>query len=491
MSKIIGRLEECKLLSDLLHSGRAEFVALYGRRRIGKTYLIRNFFSQSACQFFHVTGIQDAALSVQLEQFVKEIGETFYQGAQLALNSRWIDAFDSLTKAIHLAPKSKKVVIFLDELPWLATKRSGLLQALDYYWNRYWVHDHRLKLIVCGSSATWIIDNIINSKGGLYNRLTHSLKLEPFTLSETKSFLEYKGVRLNNRHILDLYMVIGGVPHYLSQLRKGISASQAIDELCFQKKGILFGEFDRLFASLFNESETYLKICRVISQYRYGIGQAQLLKETESSIGGRSIKKIKELEEAGFIMSFIPHGHQEKGIYYKLIDEYTLFYFHWIEPNLSAIRKRDQTVGYWLSKSKMPRWKIWAGYAFEAVCYKHLANIRKKLEIDPGAEVGSWRYVPKKDPESGESQTGTQIDLLFDRPDNAITLCEIKYNDQPFVIDKVYAQVLQNKEKIYVSRTKTHKQIFLTMITSGGLKPSLYSEEMVSQEVSLDDLFGG
>lgn len=484
LAKIIGRTKEQERLNQLLKSNRAEFLALYGRRRIGKTYLIRNFFEETSCLFFHVTGIQDGTLKDQIEQFTKQIGITFYSGATLGACARWIDAFEILTKAIMQVPKTKKVVLFFDELPWMATKRSKLLQALDYYWNRFWVHDARLKLIVCGSSASWVMENIINNKGGLYNRITLAMRLEPFTLAETKLFLKYLGVSLNHQHILELYMVIGGIPHYLSQIQTGQSATQAIDLLCFQKNGLLFGEFTRLFASLFQESDVYFKICRIIAKHRYGTGQTQLLKEGDIVSGGRTVQRLKELEDAGFIMSFVPYGRKEKGIYYKIIDEYTLFYFYWIEPYLSALRKKDQTSGYWLSKSKTPGWKSWSGYAFEAICYKHVQHIRTALHIDPGAEVGSWRHVAKDD-----DQSGAQIDLLFDRPDDAITICEIKYNDHPFVIDAPYAKNLMNKVETYRKQTRTNKQIFIVMIMSGGLKESVYSKELIASQVTLDDLF--
>ncbi len=485
MAKIIGRSRERGLLDQILKSRKSEFLAVYGRRRVGKTYLIRNFFTDEPCTFFHVTGIQGGKLTEQLEQFVKHIGSTFYRGAALAPCQRWLDAFEELTKAMQQIPKNKKVVLFFDEFPWMASKRSQLLQALDYYWNRFWVNDPRLKLIVCGSSASWIIEKIINSKGGLYNRITLSIRLEPFTLAETKQFLRYNEIQLSHKQILDLYMIVGGVPHYLAQIRKGLSAFQCIDELCFQRNGILFNEFDRLFASLFHTSEIYLKICKIIAQHRYGIGQAELIKEAKLTSGGSTIHRLKELEDAGFIMSFIPYGHKEKGIYYKIIDEYTLFYLHWIESNLPAIRKLDQTNGYWLSKSKSPRWKIWAGYSFEAVCYKHIMNIRKTLQIDPGAEVGSWKYSPKH----GQTEMGAQIDLLFDRPDGIITICEIKYNEHPFAIDKKYAKNLLNKSEVFRKHSRTRKDIFITMITAGGLKPTMYAEELVTHQVKLDDLF--
>ena len=482
--KIIGRSREQKTLDDTYQSKKAEFLAIFGRRRVGKTFLIKTFFDKKDCIFFYCSGLQNGKLKEQLKEFSKQIGSVFYNGASIAPFHRWMDTFEEVTKAINSTPKGMKIVLFFDELPWMATKRSGLLEALDYYWNRYWSHNNNLKLIVCGSAASWIIEKIINNKGGLHNRVTRTMQLEPFSLHETQEFLSNSGVKLNQLQILDLYMALGGIPHYLALVPKGKTAHQAIDELCFQKNGELVNEFERLFSSLFSESPTYAALVKFISKYRYGIGQAQLIKAAKVSDGGSTIKKLKALEEAGFIQEFIPHGHQDKGKYYKVIDEFCLFYLYWIKPNLKTIQRQVRSAGYWLSKAKNPEWKTWSGYAFEAVCYKHIPEIRRALHIDVGAEIGSWRYAPRL-----ENQVGSQIDLLFDRNDGAITLCEIKCNSQPYVIDKTYAKTLMTKIDNYQKIIRTQKQIFLAMITVAGLKPSIYSEEMVNAVVKLDDLF--
>lgn len=483
--KIIGRVREKAILRQLLMSNKPEFLALYGRRRVGKTFLVRNFFDQASCVFFHSTGIQKGKLQHQLEQFYKQIGKTFYGNAKIAIQKRWLDAFEALTEAMNQVPKKKKIVLFLDELPWMATRRSGLLQALEYYWNQYWSNNPNVKLVICGSASSWIIDRIINNKGGLYNRVTRTVLLSPFTLLESQEFLSSSGVKLNQKQLLDLYMVLGGVPHYLSFIERGKSATQCIDELFFQKDGALLNEFERLFASLFQEFEVYISIIRKIAKHRYGVGQAQLIRECKLAKGGRAVQKLKELEEAGFIIGFLPHGHQEKGKYFKIIDEFVLFYLHWVEEHMTSINKQNKIRGYWLSQSKSASWKSWAGYAFEAVCNKHLSQIRKALNIDPGAQVGSWRYAAK----SQKEESGAQIDVLFDRPDGIITLGEIKHSEGPFSIDKTYAQNLKNKIAIYQTQTRTNKQIFLVMITSGGLKSTKYSDELITQQVCLNDLF--
>jgi AAA+ ATPase superfamily predicted ATPase len=486
--KIIGRQHEQRILEQVFNSKKAEFLAIYGRRRIGKTYLIKNFFNKHRCTFFHMTGIQDGTLEEHLKKFAEQIGITFYDGAPLVNQENWLDSFEVLTKSMERIKPSERIVLFFDELPWMATKRSRLLQALEFYWNRYWSHDRRIKLIICGSSASWIIEKIINNKKGLYNRVTEKMRLTPFSLAETKDYLKYLEKPLNSRQVLALYMAIGGIPHYLEKIRRmkrGLSAQQYVNELCFQKDGALVDEFEPLFSSLFGKSEIYTRLIRMIAKHRSGVSQAEIMRKRGLSKGGRIVKRLKQLEETGFIFSFIPHGYQKRGIFYKIVDEYILFYLDWIEPNIGTIRHQGKNSSFWLSKVRSAAWKSWAGLAFEAVCCKHVEQIRQTLSIDPGSEVGSWRYIaePQKD------EVGAQIDLLFDSPDELITICEIKHSETPFSITKEYAQHLKRKIQVYENQTQTSKQISLAMITSSKLKETRHSKEIVSQEVSLEDLF--
>lgn len=483
--KIIGRETEKEILKEIISSNKAEFVAVYGRRRIGKTYLIKNFIAPISCIFFHVTGIQKASSKEQLKEFAKQIGDTFYQGASIIPRDNWREAFEDLSQAISKIPKNKKVVLFLDELPWMATPRSKLIMSLELYWNRYWVFDSRIKLIICGSATSWILEKIINNKGGLHNRVTRTIHLKPFSLHETRLFLNAQHIRLENRQILELYSVFGGVPLYLSYIRKGCSAHQCIDELCFQSHGALVNEFDRLFASLFEDPHPYVDLIRIIAQKRYGIGQADLITKSKLSRGGNTIHRLQQLEEAGFITSLMPYKHKEKGRYYVIDDEYCLFYLHWIEPNLDTVTKKAKNKGFWLSLSQRPSWKSWSGISFEAICYKHIDQIRFSLKLDAGSIAATWRYTPR----AKTIQEGAQIDLLFDRPDGSITICEIKCSDSPFIIDKAYSKELLKKVEIFRKQTRTDKQLFLAMVTTLGLKPTMYSEEIVTNQVTLDDLF--
>jgi uncharacterized protein len=363
--KIIGRQKEQELLRELIGSNKSEFIAIYGRRRVGKTYLIKNLMSSIPCVFFHVTGVQKGPVQVQLKEFAKQIGKAFYQSPSIVPQKNWFDTFEDLTDAINEVPKDQTVVLFFDELPWMATPRSKILVALELYWNRYRVFDRRVKLIICGSSTSWIINDVINNKGGLHNRVTRTFHLQPFSLFETESYLKEHQIKLNRRQILDLYTVLGGVPLYWSFIRKGRSAHQCIDELCFQQNGSLVNEFGRLFESLFEDSKPYVELIRIISEHRYGIGQSELIALSKQPNGGGTIDRLHELEEAGFVTSLVPYGHKDRGVYYVMDDEYSLFYLRWIQPHLKTISKKETNEGFWQSLSNQPTWRAWAGYAFQ------------------------------------------------------------------------------------------------------------------------------
>lgn len=486
--KLSGRNDEINDLEQLYKSDRPEFLALYGRRRIGKTFLIKQFFSnKKEAIFFNVTGAKDGTFIEQIKHFVWQIGKVFYGGAALKIGKNWDETFEILTNAIEKEDRGKKIVLFFDELPWMATRNSRLLQSIDYYWNQHWSNDSRIKLIVCGSSASWIIHKIIKNKGGLYNRITRKMHLEPFKLNETKLFLEQSGVKLNNEQLLLLYMVTGGIPYYLSHVKPGLSAMQIIEALAFSKGCLLLEEFDEIFASLFDDHDDHIRIIRAIASRRYGIGKNELLKKLGPSLMGKSgIKKLQEIEESGFVVSFKPHFHKRQGLYYRLTDEYTAFYLKWIEPLRQTLQAQSLDKGNWQSIQHSSEWYNWLGYAFETVCYKHISEIRHALSINPGAIANSWRYVPRK--EDSMDNKGAQIDLLFDRKDGVITLCEIKYTNNPFVIDKTFAVNLANKIEVFKQKTRTKKQIFMVMISANGLKKTIYSEEMITGLVTLDDL---
>ena len=491
MKSIICREDEIRILERVFSSEKPEFIAVYGRRRIGKTYLIRNFFDQKNCIFFNVTGAKDGSYKDQIVNFNQRLGETFIKGVTPSLPVNWNAAFKLLTELINDLPKNKKIVIFLDELPWLATKRSKLLQTLDYYWNQYWSMDKRIKLIVCGSSASWIINKIINNKGGLHNRVTETLFLQALSLSETARYLKLNNkVELPQKQIVEIYMVTGGIPYYLNRVEPALSATEVIEKLAFKQKAFLLDEFDNLFSSLFEDSGNYIEIIKAIASHRSGIGQEALFKKlSQTSKGSGGLARLKSLEDAGFIISFKPHFHKERGIYYRVIDEYTLFYLYWIAPLKETKMSSALTKGYWQALTQTPKWFSWAGYAFEAICYKHLREIREALELSPTAVPNSWRHISKKENFIENELSGAQIDLLFDREDDGITICEIKYTKKPFNIDQQYSAVLENKIKVFKQQTRTKKQIFMAIISANGVLQNNYLESFNPRLITLEDFF--
>ncbi len=484
MNRLIGRTIEQQELTDIFNSKKAEFVVVYGRRRVGKTFLIEQFFNAKKCIYFYATGVQDGLLKEQLFEFAKAIGQTFYHGATIATPTTWLQAFDELNKAINSLPSSKKIVLFIDELPWMATKRSRMLQGLDYYWNHDWSKNENIKLIICGSSASWIIKNIIYNKGGLHNRYTCSLLIKPFSLSESKAFLASRDITVSNKQLLQLYMAIGGIPHYLDRVKKNLSITQNIEALCFKETGFLFSEFDKLFKSLFDDAKVYIELIRIIATSREGVSRALI--ETRSKLsqkGGTLTDRLTDLEQAGFIKSFLPLKHQRQGMYYRIIDEYTYFYLKWIEPEKHILLSNEVGHHYWVHQTHSAAYHAWMGYAFESICYKHLAQIQKTLNIPMGSKAGTWRHLAK----NSSQDSGAQIDLLFERSDDAVTLCEIKCTDEPFTIDKNVYNLLMKKAAVYQQITKTTKQVFIAFISANGLKKSAYAHK-ITGVVTLADL---
>lgn len=485
MNEITGRDREIEKLSEFYNSNKSEFMAIYGRRRIGKTYLINKYFKQKKCCFFSASGLADCTFTAQREAFCAELSEQLFNRLPLEVPKTWFKIFELLDTAIKNT--DKRFVIFLDEFPWLATARSKLLQTVEYFWNQRWSAGTRVKLIICGSLSSWIIRNILENTGGLYHRVTYRLHMEPFGLYQTQQFLKVNNqVDLTYQQIIKIYMVMGGVPLYLERVQKGKTANQIIDEICFNREGLLFDEMHELFKSLFKNSVLYMNIARIIAKNHYGISKRELVKETKISIGGRLNERLQELEEAGFIQSFLPYQHKEKGVYYRISDEYTKFYFFWIEPNLHSIKNLATSSGYWLTRAKEARYQAWKGYAFETICYKSIVQILKTLKLSLTSVPYTWRYQPLI---KSSDNFGVQIDLLFERDDDAITLCEIKHTDKPFVVDKNYAEILKKKKDTFLKITQTTKQVFFILISVNGIKENEYSRKLFDNIIVLEDLF--
>jgi len=477
MGKLIAREREQEILEKTLTSDEAEFVAVYGRRRVGKTFLVREFYRKRMC--FEMTGVHDASLQEQLTNFAFALGQSMRVAVQPAPPRNWQDAFQQLITFLQTLAPDRKRVVFFDELPWLASRRSGFLSALEHFWNAWASKHSHLIVVVCGSAASWMLDKVIHQRGGLHNRITRRIRLKPFTLPEAEKYLERRRVRLDRRQVLVLYMVMGGIPHYLKEVEPGRSAAQNIDDICFASTGLLRDEFDKLYASLFEHSDRHTRVVRALAKKRQGLTRNEITQAASMQTGGGTTVLLDELVESGFIMRTVPFGRSRKETLYRLSDEYSLFYLSWIE------RHRSGGKDTWLKKQASPSWRAWSGYAFEGICLKHIQQLKRALGIEAvDTTEASWRYRP-----ADASETGAQIDLLIDRRDGCINLCEMKHSGSEFVIDKRYAVELRNKVDAFRRVTATRKALFLTMVTTYGVKDNAYSQELVASAVEMESLF--
>ena len=476
---IVGRQKELALLDKLWRSKKAEFLAMYGRRRVGKTFLIHQFFKDKGV-YLEITGCQGCSKKEQLRNFARALRDLFGSHDQF---QNWDDALDVLYQKIQSIKPSQKFVFFIDELPWLASSKSGFLPALDHFWNRYLSRMPNILLIVCGSAAHWMIKKIIQNKGGLHNRLSEQIKLEPFSLQETENYLKAQHIDLDRKQLTELYMAFGGIAKYLSDLPQGKSASQIINEFCFQQQGRLFSEFNKLYESLFDHSHRHINIIKALAaKSQGGLKHNDLLKAASLLPGGSSSTVLEELEEAGFIMSQTAFGKRSKEKIYRLVDEYSLFYLRWIDPiKENVLRHFD--MDYWNKQHATSAWNTWAGHAFENICLKHSFQIKKKLGISGITTTEShWQYFP-----TDKEDRGAEIDLVIDRADSCINLCEMKFSRDLFTLDKEYVQKLEAKRNIFREKTKTKKALFTTLVTTFGLKKNEHISNLT--EVTLDDLF--
>jgi uncharacterized protein len=471
--EIIGRDTERALLEKHIQSSKSEFIAVYGRRRVGKTFLIREYFQNKFT--FYATGLANANTAKQLTSFTIFINQSF--NTNYATFSDWLTAFQALIAELK-KNKDKKQVLFLDELPWMDTKKSDFITALEFFWNSWASAQSNIKLIVCGSAASWIINNLIKNKGGLHNRLTCRIKLEPFTLKETELFFNSKNVILDRYQIVQLYMVMGGIPYYLDAVQPGLSALQNIQQLCFDKMGLLHSEFTFIFESLFANGKKHDLIVRRIHQLGGNCTRDQLIAAGKLSSGGDVSVKLQELEESGFIHSYNKYGTSIAKKIYAISDFYTLFFLRFIEPS----SKRNKAG--WTNDMNDPGIKAWSGFTFEQICLQHTQQIKAALQISGiSSKATTWTKT------GTEKTQGAQVDLIIDRSDWVINLCEIKFSINEFTITKAYDQQLRNKIAAFKENIKTKKSVFLTMITTYGLVKNEYSRSIVQNEITMDDLF--
>lgn len=479
MVTLVARDFERALLEEALRSPEAELIAVYGRRRVGKTFLIREVYARETC--FELVGIHDADLSTQLRAFANALRVSTRAPADPQPPGDWHAAFAqlaSLLEARFKRRKGKQVVVF-DEVPWLASRRSGFLPAFEHFWNTWGSRQSRLAVVMCGSAASWMLQNIVRERGGLHNRVTRRLRVEPFSLGDAEALLASRGVELGRFQTTELYMALGGVPHYLSQVRSGESAAQNLDRLCFSRDGLLRSEFKNLYASLFEQSERHEAVVRALAKKQRGLTRTALLAAADLGSGGAATRVLDELDESGFILQMPPLGRTKRETVYWLADEYSLFYLTWIEGH------RGSADGAWMRKQGTPAWRSWSGLAFEATCLKHVSALKHALGIS-GIETveGSWERRADKD-----LHDGAQIDLVIDRADRSMNLCEMKFSEAEFVVDKAYARELQQKRDVFRAATGTKKALFLTLVTTYGVRENEHARGLIGSSIAMDALF--
>ena len=491
MADIIGRKFEIQKMNSLRETDTAQFWAFYGRHRIGKTFLVRRFFAEKDCLFCEVTGQKGQKLERQVAHFQSSIEKIFFDGQRLPKFKNWTDAFESLLVGLQLQAKkdpNKECVVFLDELPWLATQKSGLLDAIDHAWNTQLHNFPNFRLIICGSAASWIIEKVIYSKGGLHNRLTATFRLLPFSLSETKEYLKkVKHSPLNESQILELYMCMGGVPFYLSFVKSEFTASQNIGNLFFGK-GELWDEFDKLFAPLFENHETHEKIVKALVSSPQGLIREEIVSKAKVPEGRTATVALKELEEAGFIGKFVPINRTSREVIYRVTDEFCIFHFKWIAGG-AANHLLNNGADHWMLQVQSQEFVSWSGLAFESICFKHVRQITKKLGFSSVAlKAGPWSHRIIKS-ENAKNQSGAQIDLLFERADKVTTIAEIKYHRNKFELTKKEKENIENKIACYTERSKNKNYVNVAIVAPHGLLVNKHSEGFVTGVVTLADLF--
>jgi uncharacterized protein len=472
--KLTGRIPEIKKLEKLMQSSKSEFLAVYGRRRVGKTFLIRSYFDKKFN--FYATGLAKGNTQQQLTNFTVFINNAFAE--EHATPSNWFAAFNLLIKELERTKTDEKQIIFLDEMPWMDTKKSDFMMGLEFFWNAWASAQDHILLIVCGSAASWMINNLIHNTGGLYNRVTERMKIEPFTLQETEAYFAAKNIVLDRYQIVQLYMVMGGIPYYLDQVEAGKSAMQNVEDLCFRNDGKLRKEFTYIFSSLFRNASKHEAILRTMFEKGGALTRDELIKYSTFSSGGSMSKVLSELEESGFISTFQKFGLKKANLVYTISDFYTLFYFRFIEK----AGKYEPNI--WLNDIDNPAFRAWSGLAFEQICFAHVAQIKRALQIG-GISSTTYSWYTKGDAEA----RGSQIDLIIDRRDQVINLLEIKFSINQISITKDYDALLRHKIASFREATETKKSIFLTMLTTHGLKENEYTRSVIQNELTMNDLF--
>lgn len=470
---IVGRKKELAQIEQYYKSGKAEFIAVYGRRRVGKTYLIRQHFRNQFA--FDMTGVMEGSKSEQMTAFHAALKAYGYKGKK---STNWIDVFFSLRQLLESKIKAgERCVIFIDELPCLDTPKAGFVNALGHFWNNWANWQPEIMLIVCGSATSWMVRNVIDNHGGLHDRITHEMHLHPFTLSETEEFFDNNGFVWNRLSIIQAYMAIGGVPYYMSLFEKTDSPATGLDRLFFSENAELKKEFRRLFFSLFKNPQPYIEIISLLAKFPKGLTREEICRKLNTTNNGKLGDMLTDLVYCDFLRKYNVRNKKIKAnsAIYQLVDFYTIFYNTFVSKNIVEEH-------YWTRNVNTHKISVWHGLAFERVCKAHIPQIKKALGI---ASVSTEFYTWK----ANQIENGAQIDIIIDRADDTINLCEVKYSEDLYSLDKEEFLKIQNRIKAFKEVTGTRSSIIPTMITTFGMKEGQYSDQIIAQ-IDMNALFG-
>lgn len=479
MGNLIGRQAEIQELNERYHSNQAELVVVYGRRRVGKTFLVRETF-KDRMTFYH-TGLSpyDENRKIGKKQQLEHFYHTLLSHgmSESSCPEDWMQAFYMLESLLSSMDQGKPQVVFIDELPWMDTPGSQFLTAFEAFWNGWASARDNMKCIVCGSATSWMADNMINNHGGLYGRQTCEIKLAPFSLGECEQFFASRGMEMSRYDIAEIYMAVGGIPYYLDKFKKGYSVAQNIDKLFFAVNAPLRQEFERLFASLFTNPELYAKAVRRLSSRHYGFSRKEIGDFLGMSSGAGLTKLLNTLESSDFIICYRPLDAARGEKLYRVTDPFCKFFLRFVE------NENSNDHGYWQHNQNLAAINIWRGISFEDLCVLHIEQIKKALGIS-GVATTESAFTLKGD----DSNRGTQMDLVIERNDRVVNLCEMKFYNGQFEIDKDYDMVLRNRISLLQGYIRKTQAIHLTLITTFGVKFNKYSG-IVQQNLTLDDLF--
>ena len=470
---LVARKEEQKLLNQAIRKQESQFIAVYGRRRVGKTYLIREMFS-TQFSFVH-TGYYNLPRGEQLSGFFKSLRKAGLSSSHSCPNN-WMEAFEQLEIIVEQSEAEKKI-LFIDELSWMDTPRCDLIPALEHFWNAFASARKDVVLLICSSATSWVIDHVIHNKGGLHNRLSLSIHLEPFQLSEVEEYALSLGVSLNRMQILEGYMSLGGIPYYWSHLEKGMSIDQYIDFLFFRKGALLKDEYSYLFGSLFKQPVIYEKIIQALYKKKKGMTRNEILLATGLTSAGGATQKLRELESCDFIREYTSYGERKERLY-QLIDPFILFHYHFLEH-------RPKDPQFWMHRANTPATNSWKGLAFELVCLLHTQKIKNALGIG-SVLTEEFSFTVRENLEKGIH--GSQIDLVLQRADRITNLIEIKFSQDEYLITKTMDEAMRRKRSDYQRTTGSKNTIHLTMIAPYGVIQNAYGNNLDSV-VTGEDLF--